>query len=591
MIDKENIILENFIEKYPCLVNIDNTELILKQMENCVCRIKCGITMGTGFFTKIKKIPFLITNNHVLKKDEIISKKEIQCFIGREKNLRSIKYDGEKRKIFENKDLDYTFIEITEEDDIYENNFLQIDEDLEERKNYNNHPIYILGYPYPNRKDRDDEIYVSYGIINAIRNSIVHSCSTNKGSSGSPILSLKTFKIIGYHFGYLEEKEKNVGIFIKDALDSCSNQIEELCKKDEMNIIYKINNNPDKIRIFGKEFVKNNKKLKIIVQENEKDISEFIETNEDIKNKGELEVKLKDINNITNMSHLFSGCIFLKNIKIHNFNRSITNINNIFNDCSSLESLSKEISLWDISQIKDMSFMFRNCSSLTRLPDLSEWKTWKVTNMEGIFSGCKSLNEIKGIQKWATDEVTNMKKIFSGCSSLKSLPDISSWNTQKVEDMGGIFTGCLQLTTLPDISKWDTGKVKDMSEMFSICNRLSNLPDIYKWNTIEVKSMRGMFSGCNKLESINLIYKWETKNVEDMSQMFRNCSYLKDVQDIYKWDVSKVKNMSYMFYGCKEPKSLPHISIWNVKEANTYKIDDDTNLKIPSKLKGDCSIY
>ena len=49
--------------------------------------------------------------------------------------------------------------------------------------------------------------------------------------------------------------------------------------------------------------------------------------------------------------------------------------------------------------------------------------------------------------------------------------------------------------------------------------------------------------------------------------------------------------MSYIFSGCKELTSLPNISEWNVKEANTYKIVDGTNIKIPLKFKGDCSIY
>ena len=98
MSDNDNIILESLTEKYPCPVTIDNTKIILEQMENCVCRISCGSKKGTGFFTKINEIPFLITNNHVLKKEEIITKKEIQYFIGKEEKLRSIKYDREKDK-------------------------------------------------------------------------------------------------------------------------------------------------------------------------------------------------------------------------------------------------------------------------------------------------------------------------------------------------------------------------------------------------------------------------------------------------------------------------------------------------------------
>ena len=599
MSDEENIILERDISDIPKPVTINGTKIILNQMNESICKIHCyDGSKGTGFFTKIPKngenVPVLITNQHVLTKKSIEREKIIPYSLGNEETIKHINIGS--REIFEDKDLDCTIIEIKDEDGI--NNFLEIVDDYSEDNKYKKESIYLLGYP---NIVNDFQIFVSYGIIKNIENGIIrHISFTKNGSSGSPILSLTSFKVIGYHYGS-KPNRPNEGIFIKYAIESFSKNKTKIKKEEnkkeeelsEMSINFNVPKKSDKIKIFGKEFIKNNKNLKIKIEEQEKEINEFAEINESIRNKGELNVILRDINKITNMSHLFSCCRLLKEIKEIKYfdSQNITNISNIFNDCLSLESIHRDISQWDTSQITDMSFMFRNCSLLKNLPDLSEWKTCEVTNMEGIFSGCKSLIKIKGIQKWETDKVTNMKRIFSGCSSLTELPDISNWNTKKVVDMRGIFTGCLKLTTLPDISKWDTSNVKDMSEMFSICDCLSNLPDIYKWNTSEVKSMRGMFSGCKLLNSINLIYKWETKNVEDMSQMFTNCTNLKDVQDIYKWDVSKVKNMSYMFSGCKELTSLPNISEWNVKEANTYKIVDGTNIKIPLKFKGDCSIY
>ena len=81
MIDKEKVILETQIENYPCPVSKENTEKILKQMEHCVCRIYCDKKKGTGFFTKIENKPYLITNNHVVKKEEFTTQKEIKYFL------------------------------------------------------------------------------------------------------------------------------------------------------------------------------------------------------------------------------------------------------------------------------------------------------------------------------------------------------------------------------------------------------------------------------------------------------------------------------------------------------------------------------
>ena len=64
---------------------------------------------------------------------------------------------------------------------------------------YINKSIYTLHYP------NCEKIAVSYGIIKSIdldNNYIMHHlCSTNKGSSGSPILNIKTNKLIGIHKG------------------------------------------------------------------------------------------------------------------------------------------------------------------------------------------------------------------------------------------------------------------------------------------------------------------------------------------------------------------------------------------------------
>jgi len=597
MIEIENIRLESSNTNYPIPITIDKTEKILKQMKECVCRIYSD-AKGTGFFTKIENMPVLITNYHVLTKEEINTKKEIKYSFGQDKKIRFINYKLETRKIYENKDLDFTIIEIKTQDKINENNFLEIEieKDLKEREKYSDYPIYILGYP--NIEKQDDEIYVSYGIIKNIKDKIYHLSNTDYGSSGSPILSLKTCKIIGYHYASgvnkRTRKEINLGSFIEDVIDKIFNESKHFFKKEnqnlkELTLIYNLNNSTE-IKIFGKEFVKNNKNnFKIIFEEQEQEISEYLKINNDVKKDGKLKIKFKEINKIENMSHLFSGCLSLTDITgISEFiTKYVTNVSNIFNNCSSLK-LPDKLN-WETNNITDMSFMFRNCSSLESLPDISNWNTKEVTNIKGIFSGCKLLKEIPDISKWKISKVTNMKRIFSGCSSLKILPDISYWDTKEVKDMGGMFTGCSELEEIKYISEWDTGNVEDMSEMFSICTKLSKLPDIYKWNTSNVKYMRGMFSGCQKLESI-LIYKWDTKNVVDMSQMFINCKNLKNIEDIYKLDVTNVKNLSYMFYGCENLSSLPNISKWNVK-GDTSKMFDGTKIRVPLNLNQNCTIY
>ena len=73
--------------------------------------------------------------------------------------------------------------------------------------------VHVLHYP------KSDVVNVSYGLSGKmIDNSINHACSTEFGSSCSPILSLKTFKVIGIHIGSTQFEYKQ-GIFIKYAID------------------------------------------------------------------------------------------------------------------------------------------------------------------------------------------------------------------------------------------------------------------------------------------------------------------------------------------------------------------------------------
>jgi len=187
----------------------------------------------------------------------------------------------------------------------------------------------------------------------------------------------------------------------------------------EINIIYQINKeNKEDIKIFGNKFVKNNQNIcKMIIDNKEYEICE--KYNIKNYNKNKLEIKLKGIDNINNMS-------------------------NMFRQCSSLLSL-PDIYKWNTINVTDISYMFYRCSSLSSLPDISKWNTNNVKNISWMFYGCSSLSSLPDISKWNINNVKNMSFMFFGCSSLSSLPDISKWNINNVNNMHNI----------PDISKWN----------------------------------------------------------------------------------------------------------------------------------------
>ena len=84
-----------------------------------------------------------------------------------------------------------------------------------------------------------------------------------------------------------------------------------------------------------------------------------------------------------------------------------------------------QIVLIIMNPITDMSYMFSECNSLNNLQDISKWNTKNVTNMSYMFSECYSLDNLPDISKWDTKNVTNMSYMFYYCNSLKNLPDVS----------------------------------------------------------------------------------------------------------------------------------------------------------------------
>ena len=492
----------------------DHQMKVFQEKMKCVCVVEIGDGTGTnegtgtGFFCKIpfpdgfNLLPVLITNNHVIKNMEksfVISYNKIYEIIDMSKH----------RRFYTEKKYDITIIEILKDDKIGENLFLEteIKENIEKiSKEVTNIDIYVIHYP------KGQEISISPGKIEKINNNnIIHSCSTDYGSSGGPILNKDTFKVIGIHKGRNKNKNSNIGSLISKPIEefneknnsnitndneliynskidnknikqndkninnysdinnqiiisnNANNKILEHKNNDEITIQYKIKKSiipffSDKnVKIFGENFVKNNKNIcKIIVNEKEEELKSILNI-EDIPG-DMLIIKLKGINNITNMSFMFEGC----------------------------ESLSYIFGMkeWNTINVIDMNHMFSKCKKNEYLPnDISDFNTQNVKNINGMFSECESLKKMPDISKRKTNNVEDTGHLFHECCSLESLPDISKWDTKNIRNIKYLFFGCTKLKNIPDISKWNTENLKCMDYIFWNCTSLENKPNISKWNT------------------------------------------------------------------------------------------------------------
>ena len=191
-------------------------EFLLKKSNAATCKIisqsENGTPLhGTGFFCIIPYLgKVLFTNNHVLNKNSINEGEIIKCRYKDELK----KFEIKNRRCYTNEDLDYTCIQILDEDKIED--FFEIEnENSNDSKEYNGEDIALPQYP------KGGPLKINAGCLVKIEgNQIFHYVTTFKGSSGSPILLLlRKYKIIGIHCAASEKLKMNRGIKMKDILD------------------------------------------------------------------------------------------------------------------------------------------------------------------------------------------------------------------------------------------------------------------------------------------------------------------------------------------------------------------------------------
>ena len=299
---------EQKIKNMPDPVKITGTETILNQMKNCICKIRINRTNGTGFFCTIncknKKINVLMTNYHIINEKSYIENNELNLFINDDKDVKILNL-GIMRKTYFNEKYDLAMIELKEEDNI--NHFLELDDNLfknEIKAFYKDISIYVIQYPLGNNAA------VSYGLSNGINNfEINHTCSTEYGSSGSPILNLANNKVIGIHKKSAKNFNYNIGTCLQFPLN-------DFFGKDEIII-----------NIIKKENEKNNETYNNLLNKYEKIKKEFKEIIRIIDNNiptfyNQIGKKLKHI--------LFSNVKGYKNVLKLNYGTTIDQMLRIY---------------------------------------------------------------------------------------------------------------------------------------------------------------------------------------------------------------------------------------------------------------------
>lgn len=131
------------------------------------------------------------------------------------------------------------------------------------------------------------------------------------------------------------------------------------------------------------------------------------------------------------------------------------------------------ISKWNVSNIDDMSYMFRDCRYFNC--NLSKWNVSRVENMHGMFDECENFTG-EGLERWNVSNVEDMGFMFFGCKKFTGKA-LENWKVIKLKDMNHMFRKCTSLNC--NLSKWDVSSVKIMQYAFDDCPSLKNKPSWY----------------------------------------------------------------------------------------------------------------
>lgn len=153
---------------------------------------------------------------------------------------------------------------------------------------------------------------------------------------------------------------------------------------------------------------------------------------------------------------------------------------------------------------------FDNGGDKDKILDISRWSDELQFSSSGHFYGCSNLTvsatETKSLGTFAGNSM------FRNCTSLTSIPNLNSWDVSSVSSFNSMFRS----TALDqDLSSWDTSGAGTFNDMFRDNTAFDQ--DIGSWDVTGVTSATNMFNGAT-LSTANydaLLVGWEGQAVQN----------------------------------------------------------------------------
>ncbi len=241
---------------------------------------------------------------------------------------------------------------------------------------------------------------------------------------------------------------------------------------------------------------------------------------------------------VTTMNSLFSTNLYLNNIDaIKNWNvENVENMSMMFLTNLKLEEI--DLSNWNTSSLKDMSFMIGmgtpadgTKAILKRIILSDKFDTSNVTDMSFAFYNNNVIEDYTFLKILDTSNVTTIQDIFYNNWNLDSTEFMKDWDVSNIKNMSAAFIGT-NLTSLDNFINWNTISVTDMSYMFRDCYSLESLNGIENWDVSQVNNYRSMFDGDNKINNASSINEWNVSKTADFTRMFAGVPVLPEFSKV-----------------------------------------------------------
>ncbi|MBO4243818.1 MAG: InlB B-repeat-containing protein, partial [Bacteroidales bacterium] len=122
----------------------------------------------------------------------------------------------------------------------------------------------------------------------------------------------------------------------------------------------------------------------------------------------------------------------------------------------------------------DMSYMFYNCTGLTKITDSGTASKYLVTSsatdLGSMFRDCSNLTDVSVTKLFDAPNVTSTAYMFANCSNLNYIflgcTTTASFDMSNVTNIQSMFAGCGKLKAIFVKNDWNTSKVSSYSKCF-----------------------------------------------------------------------------------------------------------------------------